>query len=210
MGNAPLPTYVSLREAVIFPACPLEQNSTLVAWTLSRVPTITGDALDRLVLAMALLLGFVLLSGSWLGWTLTRWSRGVHYLAGVLEQSRTQFDSSAPELAELSGLADLDRVTVALNDYSQRLAAQRESARLSAELAQAEKLAALGELSAGLAHEDSQPAGDHSDEGRKRAACPAGEPRSASRKRPAGGNRTNGKDQSARFQPAGIDATVSR
>jgi two-component system sensor histidine kinase HydH len=145
-----------LREAVVFSACPMEANTGLVAWTLSRVPTITGDALDKLVLAMGLLLGFVLLSGSWLGWALTRWSRGVHHLAEVLDKSRTNIDS--PALAELSGLAELDRVTVALNDYAQRLAdAQRESTRLSAELAQAEKLAALGELSAGLAHEIRNP-----------------------------------------------------
>jgi len=147
-----------LREAVVFSACPMGANTGLVAWTLSRVPTMTADALDRLVLAMGLLLGFVLLSGGWFGWTLTRWSRGVRHVVAMLEKARMNVDSPVPVITELSGLADLDRVTVALNDYADRLAvAQRESKRLATELAQAEKLAALGEISAGLAHEIRNP-----------------------------------------------------
>ena len=73
-----------------------------------------------------LLLGFVLLSGGWLGWTLTRRSRSVRHLAAALEKARVNVDSSVPAYTELSGLADLDRVTVALNDYAQRPAEMLE------------------------------------------------------------------------------------
>lgn len=99
-----------LREAVVFAACPAQADAPgLVAWTLMRVPLISADVVNPLILAVSLLLGMVLVSGLWLGRMLRRW--------------------------------------------------QRQSAQMEQQLLGAERLATLGRLSAGLAHEIRNPLG---------------------------------------------------
>lgn len=99
-----------LREAVVFAACPAQADApALVAWTLMRVPLISADVVNPLILAVSLLLGMVLVSGLWLGRMLRRW--------------------------------------------------QRQSAQMEQQLLGAERLATLGRLSAGLAHEIRNPLG---------------------------------------------------
>ena len=99
-----------LREAVVFAACPAQADAPgLVAWTLMRVPLISADVVNPLILAVSLLLGMVLVSGLWLGRMLRRW--------------------------------------------------QRQSAQMEQQLLSAERLATLGRLSAGLAHEIRNPLG---------------------------------------------------
>ncbi|QEI09295.1 sensor histidine kinase [Pigmentiphaga aceris] len=112
-----------LREAVVFAACPVDTGATiatraalpdaatdktaLIAWTLQRVSVIRAEVVNQLTTAMTLLLGSVIVSGAWLGWTLARW--------------------------------------------------RRHAAQLSGKLAQSERLATLGRISAGLAHEIRNP-----------------------------------------------------
>lgn len=99
-----------LREAVVFAACPVPlENVALAAWTLKRVPVMSAAVLNQLLVASALLLAFVIISGIWLGATLTRW--------------------------------------------------RRQSERLASQLAHAERLATLGRVAAGMAHEIRNPIG---------------------------------------------------
>lgn len=99
-----------LREAVVFAACPVPPGKVaLTAWTLKRVPVMSASVLNQLLVAGALLLAFVIISGVWLGATLTRW--------------------------------------------------RRQSERLASQLAHAERLATLGRVAAGMAHEIRNPIG---------------------------------------------------
>lgn len=99
-----------LREAVVFAACPIDTKpDVLAAWTMMRVPLIGGDVIKYLILAVALLLSMVVVSGIWLGRTFARW--------------------------------------------------RRQSDDLQRQLKQSERLATLGRVSAGLAHEIRNPLG---------------------------------------------------
>lgn len=113
-----------LREAVVFAACPVDaQPRALAAWTLVRVPLISPDVINPLILAVSLLLCMVVVSGAWLSRMLERW--------------------------------------------------RRQSAALQQQLAQSERLATLGRVSAGLAHEIRNPLGTMRMKAENALAAPA-------------------------------------
>lgn len=145
------------RDAIILVACPLESSQqSRVAWTMTRVRTATSEAYDRLTWGLGLLLGFALISGGWLAMTLSRWSRGISQLEKSLHDHPVD---RLPPL-EPCGHEDIDRIVDALNAFTQRLAAARdEASALGAKLAHSERLAALGRIAAGVAHEIRNPIG---------------------------------------------------
>jgi signal transduction histidine kinase len=145
------------RDAVVLAACPLKvATGNFAAWTMMRIRTTSATAYDRLSLGLGLLLAFVVLSGGWLSYALTRWSRGIARLERTLAHHPIE---KLPRL-EQAGQPDLDRVVDALNLFTDRLnTARRHSEDLSRQLAQADRLAALGRVAAGVAHEIRNPIG---------------------------------------------------
>jgi signal transduction histidine kinase len=155
MGNLVEDVRRGRRDAVAVAACPLKSEA-LAAWTMSRMRLAAADAYDRLTIGLGLLLAFVVFSGGWLTYALTRWSRGVAHLERTLAHHPIE---ELPRL-EAAGQSDLDRVIEALNAFTERLrTAQAQSAELTRRLGQADRLAALGRIAAGVAHEIRNPIG---------------------------------------------------
>jgi signal transduction histidine kinase len=145
------------RDAVVLVACPLKPvPARFAAWTMMRIRTSSATAYDRLSLGLGLLLAFVVMSGGWLSYALAGWSRGV----SRLEQTLAHHPIEKLPLLEHAGQPDLDRVVDALNLFTDRLnIARKHSEDLSRQLAQADRLAALGRVAAGVAHEIRNPIG---------------------------------------------------
>jgi signal transduction histidine kinase len=142
------------REASIVAACPLPGNSEMAAWTLKRVPAALAGVYDRLTLGLGVLLLFVVGSGVWLGAVLYRWSRRLIDLERAVSKQNLDHLPQLPPTGE----QELDRIVDALNQFSERLrGALEESAKLGKQLAQADRLAALGRMTAALAHEIRNP-----------------------------------------------------
>ena len=142
------------RETVLTVACPLASPPPgVVAWTLVRIHS-NGPNYEQLLIAVAVLLGFILVSGLGLGLALHR--RSVRF--GQLETALDGYSTRPPQAIALTGDADIDRVVIAVNALGARLnAAQREAESLNQKVAQTDRLAALGRLSAALAHEIRNP-----------------------------------------------------
>lgn len=139
-----------LLEARPLPAPP----ANLAVWVMTRAPTDVGNSYQRLASALGILLLLGLGSGLWLLRLLRRWTRRVSELEDAIVATPLE------ELPALSptGERELDRIVVAFNRLNARLKfAREESERLSHDLARADRLAALGRMAAGLAHEIGNP-----------------------------------------------------
>ncbi len=139
-------------ETTVLAACPLGGPvSGMAAWT--QIPVSQTAGYDRLRLGLFTLLALLMLTAGWLALLLITWSR---HLAGI-ERALAGDTHDLPELPA-TGERELDRIVAALNQAARRLAAaRRQSDELAARVAAAERLAALGRVAAGVAHEIRNP-----------------------------------------------------
>jgi signal transduction histidine kinase len=137
-------------EVLLIHAIPVHPD--LIIWTMGRAHVAAAAAFQKLTAGFVLLLLLMLATGALILWYLHRWGRQLRRIEAQLGQ----FESKLPE----TGLKELDRLISAFNQQTEKLReAQRISNDLSIGLARAERLTALGRMSAGLAHEIRNPIG---------------------------------------------------
>ena len=140
-------------QTLLLRSCPLGGPvPDLTAWTMMRVRA--SAELGPLRLGLAVLFALMLLMTGWLGRILVVWGRQVRRIEASL--GRAEADG-LPAMAR-TGERELDRIIDALNEAGARLgAARRRSDEMALRAAEAERLAALGRVAAGVAHEIRNP-----------------------------------------------------
>jgi signal transduction histidine kinase len=144
-------------DAVVAAACPVNGETALFVWTLTRAQPALGAHGRMLVSGLAAVLAVILIVAVALALALRRWKRNLNRLeealsaAGDIDQSGQMHRLGEPEL---------DRIVDALNRYAARAESLRQqTVDLSVKLASAERFGMLGKLAAQIAHEIRNPAG---------------------------------------------------
>jgi hypothetical protein len=152
-GQSTAQRVISRQQTLLLHACPLGGPiSGLTAWTMTRVEAAHG--IWPLQLGFCVLFGLMVLMSAWLGRTLFVWGRHVRDIEAALSATAP---GGLPAVRR-TGEIELDRIIDALNDAGLRLAeARRESDQMAARVARAERLAGLGRVAAGVAHEIRNP-----------------------------------------------------
>ncbi len=143
------------RQTLLLCACPLAGPiEGITAWTMTRVYTGQGTGYTRLLGGLGVLLASILASAGWITHLLLTWSRKLARIEATIERH----ESLDPPLLEPTGERELDRIVASLNAAALKVRAMRgEAAALSAQVATSERLAALGRIAAGIAHEIRNP-----------------------------------------------------
>ena len=138
---------------LLLAACPLPGPiSGLTAWTTLQVQG--GQGFDRLRAGIAVLLLLVVGIAAWVAWLTASWARHVRTIETLLASYGIE---DLPRLPP-TGEGELDRIVAALNDAGTRLSqARARSTELALQVAASERLAALGRVAAGIAHEIRNP-----------------------------------------------------
>jgi signal transduction histidine kinase len=142
-------------QTLLLHACPLPGPiDGVTAWTMSRVFTGQGAGYARLLGGLGVLLASVLASAGWMTHLLLTWSRKLSKVEATVERH----EGLDPPLLEPTGERELDRIIASLNAAALKVRAmRREAETLSAQVAASERLAGLGRVAAGIAHEIRNP-----------------------------------------------------
>ena len=143
------------QQALIVASCPLASpDETLAAWTMTRTYAGALAAQNSLRTGLGVLMAMVLASGVWLGLILMRGLRHVQRLEARLAEA----EGDAVPVLERTGVRELDRIVDGFNRYRLRFEEARTHLREAArQRNRDQRLAALGRMTAGIAHEIRNP-----------------------------------------------------
>jgi signal transduction histidine kinase len=141
-------------QILLIQACPrLDGNGEIAAWTMTRVITVGGRPFLLATTGLALLLIVLLGSAALLARVLFRWSQRLRTVEAALATGAEDLP-----VLQLTGQRDLDRIVEAINGAGAKaVESRRRTESLQQRVAEGERLAALGRVAAGVAHEIRNP-----------------------------------------------------